>query len=106
MEHSTEPVTVRITPRTRNVLALAGEVARRHGQDFIGSEHLLLALIEDGNGIAAQVLQEVGAAEAARTRTEQILDSESYHASSPGTASVTPTPIRLTIPAEQILGLG
>ena len=94
---------VTITTRTRNVLVLANEVAKRHGQHFIGTEHLLLALIEEGNGIAAQVLQEVGAADDARARAEEILRSDSYHSSSPGVTTMTPPPpLRLTIPPDHI----
>lgn len=92
--------TVTITPRIRTTLLLADEIARRHGQGFIGTEHLLLALIEEGGGIAGQVLTAIGAADSARDRTEEILASESYNIGVPG----APGPLRLTIPPAKVLG--
>ncbi len=51
----------RFTDRARKVLALARMEAQRLGHDFIGSEHLLLGLILEKNGAAAQVLKNLGA---------------------------------------------
>jgi ATP-dependent Clp protease ATP-binding subunit ClpC len=44
------------TPRVKRVLELANEEARRQGVNYIGTEHLLLGLIMEGEGIAARVL--------------------------------------------------
>ncbi|HWQ88940.1 MAG TPA: ATP-dependent Clp protease ATP-binding subunit [Desulfitobacteriaceae bacterium] len=44
------------TPRVKRVLELANEEARRQGVTYIGTEHLLLGLIMEGEGIAARVL--------------------------------------------------
>jgi len=44
------------TPRVKRVLELANEEARRQGVNYIGTEHLLLGLIAEGEGIAARVL--------------------------------------------------
>lgn len=63
-------LTTKLTPRSVTVLRLAQEIAGCHGHAFIGTEHLLLALIEEGEGIAGQVLHEIGAADEARRRTE------------------------------------
>jgi ATP-dependent Clp protease ATP-binding subunit ClpC len=93
--------TVTITPRIRTTLLLADDIASRHGQAFIGTEHLLLALIEEGGGIAGQVLAAIGAADAARDRTEEILASEGYHAASPGVPP--PHSLRLTVPPAEVL---
>ena len=49
------------TPRSKRVLELAFEEARRLGHSYIGTEHLLLGLIREGEGVAAQVLHNLGA---------------------------------------------
>lgn len=49
------------TPRSKRVLELAFDEARRLGHTYIGTEHLLLGLIREGEGVAAQVLTNLGA---------------------------------------------
>ncbi len=48
------------TPRTKTILELSVEEARSLGQNYIGTEHLLLALIREGEGVAAQILAAMG----------------------------------------------
>ena len=48
------------TPRAKKALELSGEEARAMGHNYIGTEHLLLGLMREGEGIAAQVLQGFG----------------------------------------------
>lgn len=48
------------TPRTKTVLELSVDEARSLGHNYIGTEHLLLALIREGEGIAAQILTGMG----------------------------------------------
>jgi ATP-dependent Clp protease ATP-binding subunit ClpC len=50
------------TPRAKKVLELALREALQLGHNYIGTEHILLGLIREGEGVAAQVLQELGAA--------------------------------------------
>ena len=50
----------RFTERARKVIILAKEEARRFNHDYIGTEHLLLGLIREGEGVAAAVLQKMG----------------------------------------------
>ncbi len=53
---------LRLTPRAKRVIIdLAVQEARRLGQGYIGTEHLLLGLIREGEGVAAQVLRNLGA---------------------------------------------
>ena len=52
---------VAFTPRARKVLELALDEARRLGHNSIGTEHLLLGLIREGEGVAARVLEAMGA---------------------------------------------
>lgn len=48
------------TPRGKRVLKLSLEEARKLGHNYIGTEHLLLGLIEEGEGVAARVLENLG----------------------------------------------
>jgi ATP-dependent Clp protease ATP-binding subunit ClpC len=50
----------RFTERSRKVIILAKEEARRFNHDYIGTEHVLLGLIREGEGVAAAVLQKLG----------------------------------------------
>ena len=59
------------TPRAKRVLELSLREAQQLGHDYIGTEHLLLGLIREGDGEAAQVLIGMGA-DLARTRHEVI----------------------------------
>ncbi|MFH1199010.1 MAG: ATP-dependent Clp protease ATP-binding subunit [Candidatus Omnitrophota bacterium] len=49
----------RFTERARKVIILAKEEARRFNHDYIGTEHILLGLIREGEGVAATVLQKM-----------------------------------------------
>jgi exonuclease VII small subunit len=49
------------TPRTKKVLQLSLREARHLGHNYIGTEHILLGLIREGEGVAAQVLVRLGA---------------------------------------------
>jgi ATP-dependent Clp protease ATP-binding subunit ClpC len=50
----------RFTERARKVIILAKEEARRFNHDYIGTEHILLGLIREGEGVASQVLMNLG----------------------------------------------
>jgi ATP-dependent Clp protease ATP-binding subunit ClpA len=64
----------RLTDLARRVLVLAQEEARLLGHDFIGTEHLLLGMVKEPHGIAAQVLMERGITTGrARIQIEQIV---------------------------------
>ena len=56
-----EPVgsEIAITPRVKKVLALAQDEAVRWGVNYIGTEHLLLGILREGEGVASQVLAEL-----------------------------------------------
>ncbi len=49
------------TPRAKRVLELSIDEARLHNHNYVGTEHLLLALIKEGEGVAARVLNDLGA---------------------------------------------
>ncbi len=62
------------TKRARKVLSLSQEEARRFQHNYIGTEHLLLGMLSEGQGVAAQVLQHMGIdLEMARASVETII---------------------------------
>src|ERR687892_2315932 len=50
----------KFTERARKVLTLAQEEAQRFNHNYIGTEHLLLGLVREGDGVAARVLGNMG----------------------------------------------
>ncbi len=50
----------KFTERARRVLTLAQEEAQRFNHNYIGTEHLLLGLVREGDGVAAKVLSNLG----------------------------------------------
>ncbi|MGH9293189.1 MAG: ATP-dependent Clp protease ATP-binding subunit [Acidimicrobiales bacterium] len=72
----------RFTDRARRVLVLAQEEARLLNHSFIGTEHILLGLIHEGEGLAAKALESLGVSlEAVREKVEETI----------GPAGVAPT---------------
>jgi ATP-dependent Clp protease ATP-binding subunit ClpC len=63
------------TPQSKKVLELALRESRALGHNYIGTEHILLGLIHEGDGVAAQVLTGLGAdLNGAREQVIRILD--------------------------------
>ncbi|RZC63264.1 hypothetical protein C5167_025015 [Papaver somniferum] len=54
-------VEIPFTPRAKRVLELSREEARQLGHDYIGTEHFLLGLLREGEGVGARVLENLGA---------------------------------------------
>ncbi|MCP2164692.1 ATP-dependent Clp protease ATP-binding subunit [Goodfellowiella coeruleoviolacea] len=64
----------RFTDRARRVVVLAQEEARMLNHNYIGTEHMLLGLIHEGEGVAAKALESLGIAlEAVRQQVEEII---------------------------------
>jgi prophage maintenance system killer protein len=81
---------IRFTPRAKKVLELALRESVRMGHLYIGSEHILLGLVREGSGIAAQVLTSLGASgPRIRDQVDDLLASERLR---PGT--IAPPGIR------------
>jgi hypothetical protein len=72
-----------LTPRMLRVIAAAADEAERRGHSFVGTEHALLGLLSEPDGIAVVVLRRLGAADAAATETHKIMDSEGYNRPQP-----------------------
>ncbi len=63
-----------LTPRAKRVIELAIDEARQLGHNYIGTEHLLLGLLREGEGVASGVLDSLGITlERARAETAQVL---------------------------------
>ncbi len=80
-------VSVGLTPRARKVIELAVKEAQSLGHHYIGTEHMLLGLIREGEGIAAKVLTDMGVQlERVRNETWRVLNeiqaTRSYSAAS------------------------
>jgi ATP-dependent Clp protease ATP-binding subunit ClpC len=89
-----------LTPRAKKVIELAVDEARRLNHHYIGTEHLLLGLVREGEGIAASVLESLGVnLERVRAETTRILaQSMPQSAATAGRASSrTPTVDQLGI---------
>lgn len=90
-------VFARFTDRSRRVVHLATEEARLLGRDYVGSEHLLLGLLSEGEGVAAKALASLGISrEDVRSQVEEI--------TGPGQGS-PPDPLPFTPRAKKVLEL-
>lgn len=85
-------VEIPFTPRAKRVLELSLEEARQLGHNYIGTEHLLLGLIREGEGVAARVLENLGV-DLAKVRTQVIrMLGETAEVSAGGGQGRTKTP--------------
>ncbi|MBM3156745.1 MAG: ATP-dependent Clp protease ATP-binding subunit [Chloroflexi bacterium] len=87
---------VGLTPRAKKVIELAVDEARLLGHQYIGTEHILLGLLREGEGVAAGVLESLGVSvERVHTELNRILSQNVPHPSTSGSggrpATKTPT---------------
>src|SRR5437588_8235440 len=61
-DSTTSPSEITLSPRTKKVIELAIDEARKLGHSHVGTEHLLLGLVREGEGIASGVLESLGGA--------------------------------------------
>jgi ClpA/ClpB-like protein/UvrB/UvrC motif-containing protein len=87
------------TPRAKKVLELSLREAVQFGHNYIGTEHILLGLIREGDGVAAQVLVQLGAA-LDRVRQQVINLLHGRHAEEPAPTGPAVRELRL-LPAVQ-----
>jgi ATP-dependent Clp protease ATP-binding subunit ClpC len=80
-----------LTPRAKKVIELAIDEARQMGHNYIGTEHLLLGLLREGEGVASSVLDSFGITlERARAETAHILTQGTPKTRMPRSTSRTP----------------
>jgi ATP-dependent Clp protease ATP-binding subunit ClpC len=70
------------TPRTERVLRHAERIARELGHDYIGTEHLLLGLLAEPDGVAGQVLAQLEVSDKAAALTKEWMAEPGYSRSS------------------------
>lgn len=88
----------RFTERARKVILLAKEESKRFNHDYIGTEHILLGLIKEGEGVASAVLQNLGLnLDMIRLETEKLVQ--------PGPSTVTSGDIPFTPKAKKVIEL-
>ena len=88
----------RFTERARKVILLAKEEAKRFNHDYIGTEHILLGLIREGEGVASAVLQKMGLSfEKIRLEIEKLVQ--------PGPSTVVSGDIPFTPQAKKVIEL-
>ncbi len=87
-----------LTPRAKRVIELAVDEARRLNHNYIGTEHLLLGLLREGEGVAAGVLESLGVSlEKVRTETVRLLSQSTPQASGVRPSTRTPTLDQLSV---------
>jgi len=88
----------RFTERARKVILLAKEEAKRFNHDYMGTEHILLGLIREGEGVAAAVLQNLGLSpESIRIEVEKLVQ--------PGPTTLVSGDIPFTPKAKKVIEL-
>ncbi|MFZ3580285.1 ATP-dependent protease ATP-binding subunit ClpC [Virgibacillus sp. DJP39] len=89
--------TIHYTPRAKKVVELSQDEARKLGHSYVGTEHILLGLIREGEGVAARVLNNLGVSlNKSRQQVLQLLGSNESQANRQGrggqaTSANTPT---------------
>jgi ATP-dependent Clp protease ATP-binding subunit ClpC len=78
-----------LTPRMKHTMLRAGEMARARGHDYLGTEHLILALLDDPNGIAGGVMHRLECAAAVRDEVIRIIEGDGYSGRSPSPSDST-----------------
>jgi ClpA/ClpB-like protein len=73
-DQTTSPSEITLSPRTRKVIELAIDEARKLGHSHVGPEHILLGLVREGEGIASGILESLGVSMAmARAKVLELL---------------------------------
>src|SRR5215216_74994 len=102
------------TPRAKKVLELSLREALQLGHNYIGTEHILLGLIREGEGVAAQVLVNLGA-DLSAVRQEVIQELGGYRGGPPGVRMhpaagfrppETPAAAKASVEARRLAGTG
>ncbi|MFS0675076.1 ATP-dependent protease ATP-binding subunit ClpC [Ornithinibacillus sp. 179-J 7C1 HS] len=82
--------TIHYTPRAKKVVELSQDEARKLGHSYVGTEHILLGLIREGEGVAARVLNNLGVSlNKARQQVLQLLGSNESQAGRQGRGQAT-----------------
>ncbi|NHM33345.1 ATP-dependent protease ATP-binding subunit ClpC [Neobacillus terrae] len=87
------PQSIHYTPRAKKVIELSMDEARKLGHSYVGTEHILLGLIREGEGVAARVLNNLGVSlNKARQQVLQLLGSNESGGHQGGSSATANTP--------------
>ena len=87
------PGDIGLTPRAKKVIELAVDEARRLSHHYIGTEHLLIGIMREGEGVAAGVLESLGVSlDKVRTETTRILNQSVSQSQTHARSGSTRTP--------------
>jgi ATP-dependent Clp protease ATP-binding subunit ClpC len=109
IERSEKPTIgeIGLTPRAKRVIELAIDEARSFGHNYIGTEHLLLGLLREGQGVAASVLDSFGISlDRARAEITRVISQGAPRSRSARTTSRTPTLDQLGIDLTELARAG
>ncbi|MCS7463543.1 ATP-dependent protease ATP-binding subunit ClpC [Paenibacillus doosanensis] len=88
-----QPTNIAYTPRAKKVIELSMDEARKLGHTYVGTEHILLGLIREGEGVAARVLNNLGVSlNKARQQVLQLLGSSEVVSTNHGNTTNANTP--------------
>jgi ATP-dependent Clp protease ATP-binding subunit ClpA len=85
-----------LTPRMKHTMRRAEELALARGHDYVDTEHVILALIEDPNGIAGGVMHRLACGGTVPDEVIRILESDGYSRRSPSPSDTARR--RVTLP--------
>jgi ATP-dependent Clp protease ATP-binding subunit ClpA len=110
------PSEITLSPRTKKVIELAGDEARKLGHGHVGTEHLLLGLVREGDGVASGVLESLGVSLArvrhqviatfGQTVPPEVIATIGHAAPSEGARPDDPVQRVIAIAQNEALGLG
>src|SRR5688572_7607137 len=90
-DSTTTPSEITLSPRTKKIIELAIDEARKLGHSHVGTEHLLLGIVREGGSVATGVLQSLGV-ELENVR-HQVIATLGQHAPVAGTGIATGPPL-------------
>ena len=99
---TTSPNEITLSPRTKKVIELAIDEARKLGHSHVGTEHLLLGIVREG-GMATGILQSLGV-ELEKVRL-QVIATLGQHGRSAGIGVATGPPFRVDDPMRRVIAL-
>jgi ATP-dependent Clp protease ATP-binding subunit ClpA len=88
-ESTTSPSEITLSPRTKKVIELAIDEARKLGHSHVGTEHLLLGIVREGDSVGAGVLQSLGVSlDRVRERVVAVLGQQGTDAGAAASAGI------------------
>jgi len=100
------PGEIGLTPRAKKVIELAVDEARRLNHNYIGTEHLLIGLLREGDGVAAGVLESLQVnLENLREQTEKVLEEVFQQSQSSGSFTTQESSSKTKTPTLDQLGV-